>query len=254
MGVKGKKTSAEREPFYYKHREKVVLSFIIAAGVIALSVFVYTFVKTEAFSSGTILYINARSSGGVKPGSPVTMSGINAGYVKSTHISDEGDVIIKIKVRTKYVKHIDMESVAKLKKKNIMVGDWEVSISQGKGFGSDVENGDTLQSRMPVDIERLMEQFAGMVNPMSDVFQSITEGEGIIRHIFGSDTLIDGMYRSMSNIDRLLTEVESLMKHTESVLVQADQAFASVDRFGVHGQRTVDSLMVFSSNADQLIT
>lgn len=240
------------DPLYYKHRNFFVGLFVLIPLLIVPVLLVFALVKSEILEKRMKLYIRCETASGLKETTPVNILGKKVGNIHSFSLNEKGhvDVIIQIKERYSHMLHRD--SKAKLRQKNFVVGDWEIDLTMGTGKEG-VKNGDTLEVEYQIRLEELtewfsqmIERFTKMMKPLESIFESLDRGEGIIKYIFGEDTL--GV-----DVRILLDRVNHVFTRVDKTLVHADRMISNLTKLGDRGIEAVDSLMVLSENVDVLI-
>jgi hypothetical protein len=189
----------------------------------------------------------------------IYIQGIRVGRVSKVTLNEKGYVDVAIKVKRQYSKFLHKDSKAKLKQKNFIVGDWEIDLTVGEcdSLGNQrysvVEEGDTLEVVYQIRLEKMVEEFIQMVDvvkkmiiPLEEIFQSIEDGEGILKYIFGEDTVMTDVHAIVGRANKLITSVNR-------TLANANGAIDNLSTLGVHGTVTIDTLMVFAKDANRLI-
>lgn len=236
-----------KEPFYYKHRTFFVGLFLAVPIVIILLTAIFTLVKSEILTDWTTVHIKSESGAGLIEGrTPVQIMGLDVGHVYNVDINPEGYVDVALKVKTKYASILATDSKARMMQKNIVVGDWLIDLTVGSNAYLPIQNGDTLQVEYTVRLDELMELFTNFMDPLKSIVQSLQEGEGLVKYLLGSDSIVEDVHRLIGSADKLMTRAGNTMNN-------ADKMLNNFNKFGSHGIATVDSLMVFANNADKMV-
>lgn len=236
-----------KEPFYYKHRTFFVGLFLTIPIVIIILTTIFTAIKSEILTDWTTIHIKSESGAGLLKGrTPVQIMGLDVGHVYEIDINPEGYVDVALKVKTKYASILATDSKARMMQKNIVVGDWLIDLTVGSNAYLPIQNGDTLDVEYTVRLDELMELFTNFMDPLKSIVQSLQDGEGLIKYLLGSDSIVNDVHRLVSSADLLMGRAGKTMNN-------ADKMLQNFNKFGTHGIATVDSLMVFAVNADKMV-
>lgn len=234
------------DPFYYKHRNFFVGVFVLVPLLFIPALLIIILVRSELLENWVELYIRCETATGLKKGTDVNILGTKIGHVRTVTLNDNGYVDVELRVKKRFSHFLHKDTKARLKQKNFVVGDWEIDLTIGNSQLPVIDDGDTLAVEYQIRLEKMVETFTQMIAPLESIFASLAKGEGIIKYIFGEDTLISDVHSIIGRINALFTEVNR-------TLVNANSMIDTIAEFGARGIETVDSLKVFSNHADQLI-
>lgn len=235
------------DPFYYKHRKFFVGIFVLIPLLVIPALLIFALIQSEMLAKWVELNLKCETGMGLKKGTEVNIIGKKVGHVHSVTLNKNGYVDVAIRIKDRYKEFVRKDSRAWLKQKHFVVGDWEIDLTMGNKDSSDViENGDTLEVVYQIRLEKMVEVVTEMITPLEKIIESLEKGEGLIKYIFGEDTLMSDVHAILGRVNNLFTEVNR-------TLYNANQMIDHLAAFGSHGTATVDSLMVFSQHADQLI-
>ena len=236
------------EPFYYRNRNLVVGLFVLLPFLIVVVLLITTAIRSDLLESWIVYNLKCETGAGIMAGrTPVKIMGIDVGNVTSVNLNDDGYVDVQLRIKNRYGHFIRKNSVAHFRQKNIVVGDWEINLSPGTFDKRNADFGDTLGVQYAIRLEDFMELTSDFMSPLQDIVQSLNEGTGLMKYILGEDTL-------MTEIHNLLGEVEYLLGDARGTLKQTDRVINNFTNFGTRGTNMVDSLMMFSSHADSMIS
>lgn len=236
-----------QEPFYYKHRIFFVGLFLTIPLVVITITSIFTIIKSEILTDWTILHIKSESGAGLIEGrTPVKIMGMDVGNVYNVDLNPEGYVDVALKVKTKYASMLATDSKARLMQKNIVVGDWLIDLTAGSNAYLPVKNGDTLDVEYTVKLDELMALFTNFMDPLKSIIQSLQEGEGLVKYLLGSDSVL-------TNFQNLVFSTEKLLHRTGETMNKADEVLDNFTTFGNRGITAVDSLMIFAIHADKMV-
>ena len=240
------------DPFYYRHRNLVVGIFVAIPIVLVPAICLFLLIKTEFWESYVTLHLTCQQGTGLSKDSPVYLLGTNAGHVDKVSINDRGYVDISLKLKRRYSHLIHKDSQAKIGQKNFVM-DWQVEVTPGSDFYPPIADNDTLVATVPVSMEQIAERLVPMIEPIAQIFQSIANGEGLVRHILGKDTLDRQLSHLLDNGNNALGNTDKLFGGIDRTLGKANSMLDELQRFGEHGTATVDTFMVIGQKADDLI-
>jgi len=244
MGKNG--TGKSADPFYYKHRNFFVGIFVLIPVLVVPALLLFALVKSEMLENWVTLNLQCETGMGLKKSTMVNILGKNVGHVHSVILNEKGYVDVVIKIKRRYHHFVHKDSKAWLKQKNFVVGDWEIDITMGDGASPQVEDGDTLAVQYQIRLEKMVEVFTEIMTPLESIFESLAKGEGILKYIFGEDTILTDIHIVLGRVNNLFTEINR-------TLANANQMIDNLGALGTHGIVTIDTLMVFSQRANRLV-
>lgn len=246
MSTKTVKAVKPGDPFHYRHRNIFVGLFMCIPLLVIPALLTFALVKSEIFEKWIEVYIRCETGTGLKSTTPVNVLGNEVGHVYSVKLNEEGYVDVVLRIKHRFHRFIHKDSKATIKQKNFVFGDWEIDLTMGNTSSSLIKDGDTLEVDYPVRLDKLVAQLMEMMTPLENIFQSIASGEGILKHIFGSDTLMPKTNEIFHKINKLFGEVDFTI----------DKANIMIERltdFSEHGNVTIDSIMSLFGNVEGLI-
>lgn len=246
MSTKTVKAVKPGDPFYYKHRNIFVGIFVSIPILVIPALLIFMLLKSEIFGNWIGIYLQCETGTGLIKKTPVNVLGKEVGHVKSVKLNEGGYVDVVLKVKQHYSHFIHKDSKATIKQKNFVFGDWEIDLTMGNKSSPQIKDGDTLEVDYPVRLDKLIAQLMEMMTPLEDIFQSIASGEGILKHILGSDTLMPKTAEVFNKINRLFGEVEFTID-------KANIMIEKLTDFSEHGNATIESIMSLFGNVEGLI-
>ena len=217
---------------------------------------------------------------GLRNGSPVKLSGIDAGAVQDINVVGDTVSLIEVKMRLlEEISHfIRVDTQAEIQTEGL-VGNKFVSLRIGDASSELVKDGGVIQANEPVSFADIIQETQGimgytkeMTKNLSEIIGKINAGEGTVGKIFTDDALyfaatdltksadksltsitaelkiITDQYKSLGasvisavdNINRLLIDADSLMNNT----VQGKGVLGSLLVQGTSADSNFQSLMV----------
>lgn len=204
---------------------------------------------------------------GLKVGSKVMVSGMDAGEVLAVHVptSPEGKFRVRFRVLSRFQPMLRSDSVASIQVEGL-VGSKVLQIEAGSSQGAQVRPGLVLPSREPVEIAAVIQQSVEVINKVSgavddvqeravrvigvigdvgdkantlvtevgkDVDEILGTGKKVVR---GVDGIVDGVQQGRGLVGKLLTDdqlyasVASTVKNVETASASVNQTAAGVRR------------------------
>ena len=235
------------DPFHYRHRNIFVGIFVLIPLLVIPALLIFALVKSEFFENWIEVYIQCETGTGLNSTTPVSVLGNEVGHVHSVNLNDSGYVDVVLRVKDDYKRFIHKDSKATIKQKNFVFGDWEIDLTMGNTSSPPIKDGDTLEVDYPVRLDKLVTQLVEMMAPLEDIFQSIASGEGILKHILGSDTL-------MPKTTEVFNKINGLFGEVDFTIDKANIMIEKLTDFSEHGNATIDSIMSLFGNVEGLIS
>jgi len=209
---------------------------------------------------------------GLRNGSPVKLSGIDAGAVQNIKVV--GDTVSLIEVSMRLLKEIDhfirVDTQAEIQTEGL-VGNKYVSLKIGDSKSELVEDGGVILAKEPVSFADIIQETQGimgytkeMTKDLSEIIKRINEGEGTVGKIFTDDALYYAATDLTKSADKSLTSItaelniitaqyKSLGESVKSAVDNINRAVVRVDTLldnTTKGEGVLGSLLVQGTSAD----
>lgn len=208
--------SVQRQPFHRVHRDFFVGLFtLLALGVVVLSL-VYTVGKHEMFQDWLELHVVFESSYGLSEGDIVTISDIRVGDVRNVTLTDNGRAFVTFRVLTRHAHLVRRSSIASLRQKNILTGDWLIALSKGAPDSPMVEERDTLAGEPPMRLDKVIGQLTSMVSTFEDILDQVKLGKGLVGEMVMGDSLKGEIFRTVRDISRFTRHAQRMVVNFDS--------------------------------------
>jgi phospholipid/cholesterol/gamma-HCH transport system substrate-binding protein len=209
---------------------------------------------------------------GLRNGSPVKLSGIDAGAVQNIRVV--GDTVSLIEVSMRLLKEIDhfirVDTQAEIQTEGL-VGNKYVSLKVGDIRSELVGDGGVILAKDPVSFADIIQETQGimgytkeMTRDLADIINRINKGEGTIGKIFTDDALYYAAKDLTVSADKSLTGItaelniitaqyKSLGTSVKSAVDNINRVIIGVDSLmnnAVQGKGVIGSLLVQGTNAD----
>lgn len=175
---------------------------ILVAGILTLGGQQKKFVKT--------IHLKAvfDDIGGLQTGNNVWFSGVKIGTVRKINFYGDSQVEIEMNVEEEVVDFIRKDSKATISSDGL-IGNKIIVIYGGTTLAPAVQDGDRLESVMPLDTDKMMEtlqvnneNLVQITNDLKVLTSKLAAGEGIVGAVM-TDSLLEESFRSIiSNLNR----------------------------------------------------
>jgi phospholipid/cholesterol/gamma-HCH transport system substrate-binding protein len=193
--------------------QRLKVGALVVAGLFLLGYGVYRVGKIfDVFASRYSVMILLHSVAGLREGAPVTLAGQRVGQVKRIEFipldQKHGDenLAIELKISREVQEQIRKDSRAFLRAQGLL-GDKYVDISAGTLHASVVQEGDTLQSEMAMDIEQflarsgaVLDSATGAVSDVRRITSGLAQGEGTLGQMLTNEKLYYRMVATTSQL------------------------------------------------------
>jgi phospholipid/cholesterol/gamma-HCH transport system substrate-binding protein len=224
----------------------VLLGLLFAAGVIFL-----IGDERRLFSRSVRFTTRFADVGGLKPGAPVRMGGIDIGSVESVgyDAQAEGDTTIYVKLRIveSEVSRIKSDTKALVGTKGLL-GDKMIELTVGKS-SDPIEPGTEIPSEAGVDVmgkaksmadkaDTLMENLNRVAEPLGDddlhedirgsvasiraILHEVAEGEGYPHKLLTDPSEAERISRVIDSLERTSGELQATLRQTRAVIARVE--------------------------------
>lgn len=230
----------------------VVIGLIVFAGTVY-----FVGKKNNLFGSTFNLTAQFKSAGGLKEGNNIRFSGINIGTINAITLSDSV-VIVDMVIRKNVQEFIKKDARATIGSDGLM-GDKVLSISSGTFSNSHVNDGDTILTIKPIDMEDIMASLktnvdnAGIITAqLADFTYKINNGKGIMSKIIGDESMSRSLQATLGNLQNTSLQFSEFSKSmnsgTGALSLVNDETFSNDIRQTVTNlQNTSEQFALFSA-------
>ncbi|MEZ4255159.1 MAG: MlaD family protein [Polyangiales bacterium] len=200
-----------------------VFAALMIAGIVAFAVGN----KQNVFSRKVDFQSVFDTVGGLRPGSPVSMAGVDVGTVTSVELKDDGKIHVRFGLIADAAKHVRVDSLATIGNKGLL-GDKLIDIVPGQGAA--IPPGGTIPSESPVDLGQYMTKASKILIDAEATISNLRSAtEPFADPEFGDDvkataknlaTLSEMVSRKGGLVDRL--NRPETAAHVEATLANAD--------------------------------
>ncbi|WP_268034567.1 MlaD family protein [Algoriphagus sp. PAP.12] len=146
--------------------------------------------------------------GGLQPGNNVWFSGVKIGTVRKINFYGDSQVEIEMNVEEEVREFIRKDSKATLSSDGL-IGNKIIVIYGGTTLAPPVEDGDRLESVMPLDTDKMMEtlqennkNLVDITNDLKVLTGKLAAGEGIVGAVMTDSTLAENFRAIITNLNR----------------------------------------------------
>ncbi len=209
---------------------------------------------------------------GLRNGSPVKLSGIDAGAVQDINVVGDTVSLIEVKMRLlEEISHfIRVDTQAEIQTEGL-VGNKFVSLKIGDSQSELVKDGGVIQAKEPVNFADIIQETQGimgytreMTRDLADIINRINRGEGTVGKIFTDDELYYAATDLTKSADKSLTSITAELKiitdQYKSLGTSVQSAVNNINRLLIaadslmnntlQGKGVLGSLLVQGTSAD----
>jgi len=186
---------------------KVRLGLFIIAGLVIFVIAIFIIGKQEnlfdpVFRLTTTFY----NVSGLEVGSNIRFSGINVGTVDNIEILNDTTVSVDMLIKKNVQQFIKEDCEAGIGSAGI-IGDRILIITQGSYDAPIIKDGETIESKEPVEIEAIMESMqitadnAAIISlQLAEIMIKINSGNGTLGRLIQDSTIAENIDRTIINL------------------------------------------------------
>jgi len=261
---------------------EVAVGMFILVGLALAMVFVLSIAERQhIFVKRMWLYATFDDVGGLRSGSPVFLSGVEAGTVNSLSFTEKNQVTVALRVQASYMNRIKSDSVATIGTVGLL-GDKSIEISVGSADAPAVSVGASLRTVPPISINRLVDGLEPVKNRLEEVLTNLSEiteelaqdreaigrtingaaeaiehlnsGEGTIGKLFKDERFYQDLLKTVNSSKKAAVAIEEMASRAvplvEDIQIVASQLKTSSRRFPEIAE-SASRLMVSADEAAQ---
>ncbi len=146
--------------------------------------------------------------GGLQTGNNIWFSGVKIGTVRKINFYGDSQVEIEMNVEEEVVEFIRKDSKATISSDGL-IGNKIIVIYGGTTMAPPVEDGDRLESVMPLDTDKMMEtlqvnneNLVAITGDLKELTSKLASGEGIVGAVLTDSVLADNFKSMLENLQR----------------------------------------------------
>lgn len=186
---------------------KVKLGLFVSLGLTFLIVIIFLIGSQQnLFSSEIKIKTKFRNASGLQVGSSVRFSGIDVGTVDNVEIINDSTVQVDLSIKSDVKKFIKKNSKASIGSEGV-IGDKLLTISQGSSHSKEIQDGDTIGSYEPVEMDDIMasvkvttENAEVITDELAILLTDINDGEGTLGKLMNDESMAQDLEKTMENL------------------------------------------------------
>lgn len=239
--------------------------------------------RKNVFSSKETYRTTFASVGGLRPGSSLSMAGVNVGTVGDVELHDDGRVYVQLNVNEAYVPLVRVDTVASIGSKG-MLGDKIVDLSIGRG--RPLAPGGTMRSSEPMDLGQIATQAGAIMvetqavvtnlrsatgvlgdpafqqdmrtsmHSLAEILRMTEQSDGTVHRLISDPQLADELEHTLGNVQTATAELSRTMRSARAVVDEVEHGDGTAHEliYGQEGTRLVASLADTASETSQMLT
>jgi phospholipid/cholesterol/gamma-HCH transport system substrate-binding protein len=196
---------------------RVGITVIIASVILAVLLLLMGGTK-GLFVSRIVLKSYFDNAGGLRPGAPVRLSGVDIGNVTKIRIVPDKDkqltpVEVTMKVSTKYAFDLRRDSVTSLDTAGVL-GETYIDIDSSQAVGPPVRDGDTLAPRFHPDFQEVvrssqstLQNMDALLKRLDRIVAFVESGKGSIGKLIYDPTLYDRFSLAVNDFKSIIDQI-----------------------------------------------
>lgn len=256
--------------------------FVAAALAIGASLIFVIGTRKNMFASKSQFHAVFSSVGGLRNGSPLTMSGVDVGTVGDITLRMDGKIYVDLNVNAQYLPLVRRDTVASVGSKGLL-GDKLVDLSIA--HGPVLAPGGTIQTVEPSDIGTLtasagavmadaravaanlrvvsgalaepqfQDDLRDSVHSLRLILHDVAEGDGIVHHALEDPEMAAHLQRTLANADVASAELARTARNAAAVTDEIRNGHGSVHQviYGPDGARLVANVADATGEAAQTL-
>jgi len=177
---------------------KIRLGIFISLGIAVFIVGIYFIGERQQLFRSTFRVSGVfKDVGGLQAGDNVRLSGINVGTVENIDLVSDTSVRVEILIDESTRKFIKKDAVASIGSEGLM-GNKILVITPGTGGKMEIENGDTVETVQPVNMDDIMtslkttiDNTSKITHDLSKITSDVQSGKGTIGRLLMDPSIIN---------------------------------------------------------------
>jgi phospholipid/cholesterol/gamma-HCH transport system substrate-binding protein len=204
--------------------ERVAGAFVVLALLGAVALTVVAAVKKGWFQPKIQFTTQVKSADGLRPGTPVTISGIRAGEVTDVELLAADDIVVHFEMLDKFHKQIREDSVVQVVRPFI-IGDKALEVTVGSPELPVAQSGRRLPALVAFDMMDLVN--GKKLGPLLGTLEGLMQNMSTLAQAFADPKrtqafvkMFDRMDPTLANLGKMSTEVTKLAAEINAFLPQ----------------------------------
>lgn len=235
-----------------KHANQYVISFIIVALALIVSLSILIAIRQKIFEKKTHYFTQLSDGTGLSTQTQLLYKGFEIGRVRSFNLTDEGWINVDLIVYQKYKRLFWIGSVIN-RMTNPLTGKTQLEFVQNMSSKSLItENGMILSTDNPLGLKMFKELSVGKSSDM--ITSIVTNLDRIVQEI-GKDNNPDkgSLFRFLYHLANVSTEAEQSVKQVNKILNETNQFASNLNKDNNSDQGTVFRILFNAAEASDKI-
>lgn len=231
--------------FRVKHFDRYVGILVILAIILAVVALVFVGRGQKWFAKRVSYKVVFNKVQGLKPGTPVTISGMEVGNVKSLWLNSQSRVELRIEVLQKYRENIRQDSQATIAM--ALIGGKTVEITVGSPGKPSLPAGSTIPSLEPKEITDLLKEIdlKGSLKKIDEVLDNL---KSITRKL---DDPKGSLFRTLGNLEFVTSQFKNGRGNVGAIL-QDKKMHGEVNAAIAQARRSLSNVEEITRNVAQV--
>lgn len=222
--------------------KKAIFGLFLLGGILLFIITIFLVGSSNnIFTSSIRIKTYFNNASGLKPGSIVTLSGINIGYVDEINIISSDSLEFVLSVSKSKADFIKKDSKASIVSEGL-VGNKIIEISSGSSFSPSVSNNDVIISVKPVSVEEILNSLnesgkntAELTKNLSEIVMKINSGEGTMGQLIKNESIfreventLKGFSNYSSSVNQILLKVGNTVDNLSGDLTKLTKSIDGI--------------------------
>ncbi|MCL5023852.1 MAG: MlaD family protein [Nitrospirae bacterium] len=194
---------------------KLKVGAVITLALITLFIVVFFAGGIESLLSPSVeLTAQIHDVRGLRKGSPVWLSGVEVGTVKSIKLDPRYGTTVTLAIKDKALHFINKDAQASVLTMGLL-GDKYVEISQGSAAAGPIRAGDMIKGASQIELKDVMEvgttsiqRMSDFINKLDHLVTKIETGQGSISKFLTDPTLYENLKDATKNLSLTLKDIK----------------------------------------------
>ncbi len=208
-----------------KSSTHIKLGIFITSGLILFASAIYIIGMNQQFFNKTFhIYGIFSDVNGLQEGNNIRYAGIKVGIIESILMVGDTTVCVDISIDESVRKFIKKDAVALIGTEGLM-GNKALIITPGTSTLPQINSGDTIKTRPPLNIDRMMgtvkltnDNLARITDDMSEIVHSIRQGKGTVGKLLMDTTFLKVPIDNVIQVTTDLQDIVATIRAGEGVL------------------------------------
>jgi phospholipid/cholesterol/gamma-HCH transport system substrate-binding protein len=200
--------------------ERVAGAFVLIALIGALAISVVTAIKKGWFESKISYHTQVKSAEGLRPGAPVTISGIRAGEVTDVELLSADNIIVHFNVLEKFQKQIRQDSTVQVVRPFI-IGEKIIEVTVGSEESAILAAGSPIVAEAAFDMMDLVN--GKKLGPLLGTLEGLMQNMSTLAKAFADPKRTEAFVKMFDRMDPLILNLGQMSKEVSKLAAELNQ-------------------------------